>query len=383
MNQVRRIAVLMGLELSFSRAVVRGIREYALQRPGWLFRTGPTTMETLPHLKDWQPHGIIAGLYHEEFARRLLRLRKPVVDTGCCVEGLRVPVVDVDHEAVGCMAAEYFLARGFTRFGYFGIQSARYSRLREQSFCRRLASEGHAVSICYGDYLQQSRGTSNWRVLDRQAREWLKELPKPAAVFACNDIPARTLADTCGLLGLNIPGDVALLGVDNDDLECSLAPPPLSSIAIPGERIGFEAAKLLEAMMEGARRPPSVFLPPLHTVTRQSTDTMAVTDPVVAAALRFIREKAVQGINAESVVLYVGASRRELERKFRRILGCSLLDEVRRTRVEHAKRLLAGTALPMPSVARQSGFSTPQRFALVFRQFEKVSPTAYRRQVRG
>ncbi len=380
---MRRIAVLMDMDLSFSRAVIRGIREYALQRPAWLFRTGPTGTDIIAHVRDWRPHGIIAGVHDEEFARLLVRLRKPLVDTGCCVEGLRAPVVDVDHEAVGRMAADYLLARGFTQFGYFGIQMALYSRLRERGFCGHLATGGHTAAVCYGDYLHQRQPTGSWRVLDRQARDWLKELPKPVAVFACNDIPARTLADTCSLLGLNIPGDVALLGVDNDDLECDLAPPPLSSIAIPGEQIGFEAAKLLDRMMDGSDPAASVFLPPLHVVTRQSTDIMAVTDPVLAAALCFIREYAAKGINAESVVLHVGVSRRELERKFRHVLGCSLLDEVRRTRVAHAKRLLAGTTLAMPAVARQSGFSTPQRFALVFRQFEKMTPTAYRRRVRG
>ncbi len=383
MGQVCRVALLMNQDLSFSRAVIRGVREYGLQRPDWVFRAGPTTLEILPGVRDWRPHGIIAGLYHEGIARRLVRLRKPLVDTGCCVTGLHVPVVDVDHDAVGRLAAEYFLGKGFMHFGYYGIRSAVYSQVREESFRNRLREEGYDISTFYGDYLQQSLATTTWRALDRQTRTWLKGLPKPVAIFACNDIPARTLADTCVLLGLNIPSDIALLGVDNDDLECSLTVPPLSSIAIPSERIGYEAAKLLDAMMQGKSKPESVYLPPVHTVTRQSTDTMAISDPAVLAALSFMRENAMKGINAESVVLHVGVGRRELERKFRRLLGSSLLKELRRIRVEHAKRLLAGTTLSMPAVARQCGFSTPQRLALVFRQFENTSPTAYRRRVRG
>lgn len=383
MGHIRRIALLMGQDLSFSRAVIRGIREYALQRPDWIFRNGPTTLEIVPEVKDWRPHGIIANLFDKEFARRLVRLRKPLVDTACAITGLRVPVVDVDHAAVGRMAADYFLARGFRHFGYFGIRAAVYSRTREESFCRRLAEEGHTASICYGDYLHQVPTVTSWRILDRQTRDWLSDLPKPAAVFACNDIPARTLADTCAVLGFHVPGDIALLGVDNDDLECSLTVPPLSSIDIPGERIGYEAARLLDRMIEGEARLPSTFLPPVSVVTRQSTETMAIADPAVSAALSYMREQAMRGINVESVVIHVGITRRELERKFRRLLGSSLLQELRRIRVTHAKRLLAGTSLPMPAVAKQSGFSTPQRLALVFRKFERTSPTAYRRQVRG
>lgn len=383
MVPLRRIALLMGQDLSFSRAVIRGVREFALQRPDWTFRNGPPTLEIIPEVKDWRPHGIIANLFEEGFARRLQRLRKPLVDTGCAIAGLRVPVVDVDHEAVGRMAAEYFLSRGFRHFGYFGVHSAMYSRIREESFRRRLAEEGHAASSCYGDYLHRVPTVTSWRTLDRQTRDWLNNLPKPVAIFACNDIPARTLADTCGLLGFHVPSDIALLGVDNDDLECSLTLPPLSSIGIPGERIGYEAARQLDGMIEGGPRPQALFLPPVGVVTRQSTDTTAISDPAVSAALSFIREHARRGINVESVVIHVGITRRDLERKFRRLLGSSVLQELLRIRVEHAKQLLAGTSLSMPAVARQAGFSTPQRLALVFRKFERTSPTAYRRQVRG
>lgn len=383
MVRIVRIALLMGQDLSFSRAVIRGVREYALLRPHWTFRNGPPSPDIIPELKAWKSDGIIANLFDEEFARRLIRFRRPIVDTACAIPGLRVPVVDVDHEAVGRMAADHFLGRGFRNFGYFGIRGAAYSQMREESFCHRLAEEGHTASICYGDYIRQVPTIKSWKSLERETRRWLQELPKPAAIFACNDIPARTLADTCLLLGFKVPGDVALLGVDNDDLECSLTVPPLSSIEIPGERIGYEAAEMLDQMLNNGERPESVFLPPVGLVTRQSTDMTAVSDLAVSAALSFMRERATDGINVESVLLHVGITRRDLERRFRKLLHSSILQELRRIRVEHAKRLLAGTGLPMPAVARHSGFSSPQRLAVVFRQFERISPTEYRRQVRG
>jgi LacI family transcriptional regulator len=384
MQENRRIALLIGHDLSFSRNVIRGVREYALAKPGWIFRNGPASKEVLPFLRDWNPHGIIAGLYCKDFARSVAKLRKPLIDTGCTIAGLSVPVVDVDHAAVGRMAAEYFLSLGFQNFGYFGVEAAVHSRLREESFRQRLAEAGRTASACYENYLEQAGTTTSWRALDRQTRRWLQELPKPVAIFACNDIPARALADACSQLGLHIPSQVALLGVDNDDLECLLTAPPLSSIAIPDERIGYEAAHLLDQLMSGERRPVDpLFLSPVRVVPRQSTDTLAVSDPVVSAAIRFIYEHATEDVNVESVVQHVAVHRRELERKFRRIVGHSVLHELRRRRIDHVKRLLAATRLPMSSIARQSGFSTPQRMATVFQTFEQVSPTVYRRRVRG
>ena len=164
-------------------------------------------------------------------------------------------------------------------------------------------------------------------------RQWLKRLPKPVAVLACNDLPACDLAVVCRSLGLRVPDDVALLGVDNDELECRLATPPISSIDIPAQRIGYEAARLLDQLLHG-KRPAnrSLFLPPIRVVTRQSTDTLATGDHVVRAALSYIREHATSGITVDSVVRQIDASRRELERHFRRVLGRSVLTEIRRVR---------------------------------------------------
>ena len=297
---------------------------------------------------------------------RLIRLRKPIVDTACSIPGLSVPVVDVDHEAVGAHGGRPFPGTWLPEFWLFRHPRGGLLANAGRELLHRLAEEGHTASICYGDYIRQVPTIKSWKSLERETRRWLQELPKPAAIFACNDIPARTLADTCLILGFKVPGDVALLGVDNDDLECSLTVPPLSSIEIPGERIGYEAAETLDQMLNGGERPESVFLPPVGLVTRQSTDMTAVSDQAVSAALSFMREHATEGINVESVLLHVGITRRDLERRFRKLLHSSILQELRRIRVEHAKRLLAGTGLPMPAVARHSGFSSPQRLAVVF-----------------
>jgi LacI family transcriptional regulator len=381
MSQLRRLALLMGHDLSFSRDAIRGIRAYAIQKEGWIFRNGPAELQIIPYLRDWKPHGIIAHLFTPEVAREVLTLGKPVVDTACTLEGLNVPTVDVDHVAVGRLAAEHFLKQGFTHFGFFGSESARYSKMREESFRQCLAAAGHEVSSCHGEYLLYLLTTTSWRALDRQVWQWLRSLPKPVAVFASNDSAARTLADMCRQLGIGVPGQVAILGVDDDELECMFAPPPLSSIAIPAEQIGYEAARLLDQMMSGGEAPTEpLFLPPVRVVSRQSTDTLAVDDPDVAAALAFMRQHITESLSVAKIVAEIGAVRRGLERKFRAMLGCSVGEELRRVRVELAKGLLTDTRLSMPTVARHSGFSNAQRLAVVFHQATGLSPSAYRNQ---
>jgi LacI family transcriptional regulator len=381
MSPVRRIAVLVNLDAGFCRDVVSGIQAYAIEHAEWIFHREPPALKVLAPLRQWKPHGIIAQLATPEFARSVMRLRKPVVDLAYTLPNLDVPVVDADHTAVGRMAAEHFLDRGFAQFGFFGSGRAPYSREREAGFRDRLAEAGFRVSTCHADYLPRLPLGSSWTKVERQVRQWLRRLPKPVAVLACNDLPAYDLAVVCRCLELRVPDDVALLGVDNDELECRLATPPISSIDIPAQRIGYEAARLLDQLLRG-RRPASrsLFLPPIRVVTRQSTDTLATSDPVVRAALSYIRQHATSGVTVDSVVCHIDASRRELERHFRRVLGRSVLTEIRRVRVERAKELLTTTDLAMPAIAGRCGFSTPQRLAIVFRQVTGLPPTAFRRR---
>ncbi len=370
----------MGQDLAFSRDVIRGIRAYALRRPNWAFRNGPPDAEILPSLRQWKPDGIIADIVHADFARRLSRLRRPIVDTAFWIVHPRIPVVDVDNLAVGRMAAEYLLSLGFCHFAFFGNVAA-YSGLREKAFVQRLTESGVRAAVFHGEPLRQMSSPTNWKKMDTQTRRWLHRLAKPVAMFVCNDATARILADLCGQLGLHVPDEVALLGVDDDQLECLLTSPPLSSIAIPGKRIGYEAAKLLDRAMTAPSSPVRrLFLPPMHVVARQSTDTMATDDPVVIAALRYIQVHAAEGINVAGIVHGIGVGRRELERKFRAILGRSVLQELRRTRITQAQKLLAGTDLPMPTVAKLSGFASAHRLTIVFHRLCGLPPTAYRRQ---
>ncbi len=381
MFPTRRIALLLGQDLSFCRNMIRGIRAYALMKKDWTFRNAPCDMQAIPLLRDWKPDGIIANLFDHKVAQAVIQLRIPMVDTAFTLEGLNLPVVDVDHAAVGRLAAEHFLGLGYTNFGFLGSGTALYSNMREASYSELLAGFGHDVSKCYVEYLHQVPTTINWKGDEQQTRKWLESLPRPVAVFACNDVPARGLADTCRQMDLRVPEDVAILGVDDDELDCSLTYPPLSSVAIPAKQIGYEVAELLDRMIRGesVSKEPR-FLPPIRVVTRQSTDTLATDNPIALAAVRYIRAHSSQNIGVIAVAKAIGVGRRELERTVRLLLNCSVLEEIRRARVEHTKELLSATNFPMSEIAKQVGFSSAQRMAVVFGQVTGMSPKAYRCQ---
>ena len=381
MDQTRRIALLLDRGLSFVRGVIQGIRIYSADKPNWVLRDGPPRLNLVSHVRDWKPHGIIAGLVLKRVAQELTRMSTPLVDTAYTLPNLKVPTVDVDHRAVGRLAAEYFLERKFDHFGFFGSESAAYSRIRESAFRQRLTEAGYAVSSRYTEYLADLTTPALWKKSAGKTRRWLRQLAKPAAIFCCEDAPARNLADVCGQIGLKVPEDIALLGCGNDELDCHLSQPALSSISVPSGRIGYEAAALLDRLMSGEAPPQEpLLLPPLHVVTRHSTDIMAIEDPTVQAALEYIRRHAWEDMSVANLAHDIAVGRRLLERRFRSILGRSVLEEIHRVRVERAKELLTDTHLHISVVAAQSGFPSARRLDVVFTKLTGLSPTAYRRQ---
>ncbi len=366
----------------FHRLVSTGIRAYAKHSKEWLFHSDSATKAVIRPLKQWDPHGIIAHFDDAKIAREILDLGKPVVDVAYILDGLDVPTVDVDPTAIGQLAADYFLARGYRHFGFLGSGMAIYPKLREAGFRKTVEKAGFEVCVCHTKYLPYLPRRTSWTKVDSRIRKWLSELKKPVAILADHDATACDLIDTCWILGIRVPDEVAILGVNNQELQCEIAFPPLSSIAVPTLKIGFEAARLLDQMMSGkpvAAKP--LFLPPIRVVTRQSTSLFAVDEPIVTAALHHIRNHLAEPLGVNNICTALCVCRRTLERKFRELLGHSILEEIRRVRIERAKELLASTDLPISRIARQSGFSTARRFAEIFRTAAGSTPSEYRREI--
>ena len=381
MKQLKHIAILMGQDLSFCRNVTHGIYFYAAQRNTWVIRYGIPRMEIIPYIREWEPEGIIANLSNNDIAQAIMELRKPIVDTAYVIKELEIPTVDVDHVAVGQLAAEHLIQNRSVNFGFFGSKNSNYSIIREKSFRDELAKDSHTVSSCHVEYLHHVPDMIYWNHTDQAVIRWLKTLLKPVAIFAANDVLARYLAELCRYLDLHIPDDVSLLSADNDDLECHLKYPPLSSIAIPAQRIGYEAARTLDRLISGEQLSEKrLFLPPLHVIDRQSTSKLMVDDTEVREAVKYIRNNFKNHFTIAKLVKEIGCSRRDLERRFRQIMKRSILNEIQLVRVGHAKDLLLNTNMSMPNIAANSGFSNADRLAVVFRELTGMSPTQYRHQ---
>lgn len=383
MTRSRRIALLIGQDIGFSRSVLQGVHDYAITR-GWVFHDARADIRVIRPMRQWKPDGVIASVYDEEVAQALARCRVPVVNTASMVASWRGPLVDVDNQAVGRMAAEHLLERGLRNFGFLGSANAGCSSGRAAGFAARLAQAGFSVSLCHVEYRPVPPLNASWLGLHRSVREWLLKLPKPVGIMASHDKPARDLAETCPELGLRVPDEVAVLGVDDDEFECRLCHPPLSSVRNPGVQIGYEAAKLLDQLMSGkAPKQLRIAIPPAHVVTRQSTETTAVADAEVADALLWIRDHLQEDIGVDGLVAAVGGCRRTLERRFRAAVGESMLEKIRRMRIEKAKHLLAETELKLPVIAQQCGIGSAARLTVIFRQVTGQPPSAFRRAARN
>jgi len=377
----RRVALLFQRDLAFCRGVLAGIEDWLADAgASWHVRHAPASAEVMNSLHEWQPDGVIGHVFEQQLADALQAWGGAFVNTTSTLPNLHVPTVDADQVVVGEMAAEYLVELGFRNFGFYGHPWALFSKQREEGFQRVLARSKMRAAECYADYLPARSASASWVAADQALATWLEDLPKPAAVFCCHDVPARDVAEACGTLGLRVPEDVAILGVDNDRFECEITRPTLSSIALPMREIGRRAAALLDEQLrrgEVAESQPRIA--PLHVVARRSTDLRAVRDPSVRRALAFLQENYTREIDVSAAAMAAGLSRRQLERRFREALGRTILSEIHRLRVDAALKLLADTELKIEAVAVRAGFSSARQMGEVFRRQLGQPPSEFRR----
>lgn len=379
-----RIGLVFHYDLHYCRCVLRGVKQYAQTKPQWVFLSVVADPKPVHSLRGLRIDGVIGQVYTQALASALAALDCPLVNISRALGELPFPRVGVDETLVSQLVASHFFDRGIRHFAFVGYTEYFYSAQREAGFRAALAQAGHSLA-CYHISRESLRASRNrpWAV-DGKLRKWLLALPKPVGLFACNDVCGSQLSEACHEAGLHVPEEIALVGVDNDDLFCELTRPSMSSVALPAERIGYEAASLLDRLLKGenpSRQP--VLLRPLGLVARQSSDIVALDDAEVAMALRYIRAHGHVPLSVADVLREVPMSRRGLERRFRRSLNRGVGDEIRRVHLDRARFLLASTELPVAVVAEKSGFSGIKHLCVVFRQEMGRTPTEYRRLWRG
>lgn len=387
MPPIRRIAILVAASGGYSRAVREGISGYARPFMPWVFHFGLSTEAIIPRLKQWKIDGIIASLNVPDVAAALIDLGQPLVNitTGDCHAD--VVSVQVDLKSVGVAAARHLLESGFNSYGYCTEQDRPIYQPMQRAFEQTIhaADTGkHYSSIVCKERIVDTFGEVAWPSMNQQLITWLRDLPKPAAVFACHDPMAAVLCDVCRAADMRVPDDVAILGQGNDALVCQSAFPPLSSVNVPGQQVGFIAARNLDAMMRGEQpQHTHTLLPAVGIEARQSTDLTATDDQYINEAIRYIRQFAHTPINVEDVLRVVPLSRRSLEKKFRQRLGRSPLEQIRKSRMERACHLLLETKLNIHEIAINCGLNSASRLSKIFQQSMGCSPTAYRKRQRA
>ena len=381
-----RVAVLIESSRAYGRGLLLGVAQYAHERGRWRIDYQERELQSgLPAWLDrWEGDGILARVEDGAMAAKLLALGIPVVDLRRMGRGTSLPSLHNDEQKLVKLVVEYFAECGFRHFGFCGFPGVDYSDVRGDLLAKELARRGlgcHAYAapttashLWTVDFEQEGVGSEDCLV------GWLDRLPKPVAILACNDIRGQQVLNACRNTGLAVPDQVAVVGVDNDELLCELSDPPLTSVAPNTRRIGYEAAALLDRLMRGKKVPTKDFyIPPLGIVTRRSTDTLVIPHAEAARALSFLRRHYQEPITLKDLAAELQVTLRSIQDLFKTHVGRTLHGELDRLRVERAKTLLRNSTLKLEAVAAGCGFSNARHFRRTYLRETGQTPQQYRR----
>ena len=376
MKTRKSVALLIETSNAYARGLLSGAIDYLRGHDAWSIHLPELQRTAAPPswLDQWKGDGILARIETEEMAEAISKKKIPTVDVSAARHVPNIPWVETDDAKISQLAFEHLRERGFKHLAFVGDSEFKWSHWREHYF-RQTAEAAKCEHHIYRTPRHHSPAEEQ-----RELASWLQQLPKPIGIMACYDIKAREVLDACRVLDIAVPEQVAVIGTDNDELLCNLSDPPLSSVIPNSKRAGYEAASLLDRMMQGHRvTNDALLIEPLGIQTRQSTDTLAIDDPDVARALRFIRRNATLGINVSDLIKEVPLSRRVLESRFQKRLGRTPHQEIVRQRLLKVKQLLSETTLGLSAIADRTGFDHPEYLSVAFKKHEGSTPSAYRR----
>ncbi|QDT55897.1 Xylose operon regulatory protein [Caulifigura coniformis] len=381
----RVIALAVHTVNSFYRGVIRGISRRVHDHADWrvLFVRAQASVSTRRILSNVD--AVITHIDQQEWCEFLIRTGIPTVNIDAVLPGLPMPRLNLDDRFIGQMAAEHFSSRGIRRFGFFGQNDLLFSQEREKAFRAAVQSIGGDLQVFDARGRQDLGPRTSLSDTFLRLCDWLRSLEYPIGLLAPWDFWALEVIEACRQLKLRVPEDVSILGVDNDELYCSVSDPSLSSVIVPAEAVGVEAVNQVERLIRERRTTleHDILLPPIGIATRRSTDFLAIEDADVLAALNFIRDNLHRPIQVPDVLRAVSISRRSLERKVWDAVGITLGAVLRRSRLDRAKQLLVESDLPITAVSRRTGYTDLRHIELAFRQSLGVTPSAFRRNANG
>lgn len=361
--------------------MLKGIAHFERNHQLWIcFHDDEARAE---HDPEWLRRGKWDGVISRHTTPALVRtcadLKLPLVDLNDTEPFPGVPKIRPDNVALGHLGAEHFIERGHQHFGFTGFANNGWSCERRDGFVEALRLAGRKCNVLDVDYPGDLTPFWDREQIDTLAA-WLKHLPKPVGVMACNDMRALQVIAAAQIGGILVPEEVAVLGANNEPIRCELSYPPLSSVSPNAYQSGYKAAETLALLMQ--RRHPDSYdlrIEPTGVATRPSTDVLAIDDRVVATALSYMREKACSGLTVDEVAKAVFASRSQLEKKFRKYLGRSPQSEIRRIQVAKIKQLLMDSDYPLKKIAELTGFEHVEYMSVVFKRLTGDSPGSFRK----
>ena len=377
------VALVIETSTEVGRGLIRGIGKYMKAYGPWSVFIEERALDSpLPRwLRNWKGDGIIARIQNDAMAEALVEIGIPVVNVRRFETKFNVPSVWEDNSQLCRLAVNHFAEHRFRHFAYCGWTHVHWSNHREEVFLKAVAAAG--VGTCHV-YKPARKGHRTWEEEQDEVGKWLRSLPKPVGVLAANDARGVQVLDACQRIQLPVPEQCAVLGVDNQVIFCEFATPPLSSIDQDEERNGYEAAALLDRMMAGQKAPASAIeVPTLGIVPRASTDSIAVEDPDLAMAVRYLREHACEHIGVGDLVAHTCMSRRALQRRFMAVLGCTPLEAKLSIQLQRIKQLLTETDLSLQDVAKRSGFRHSGHMSSFFKARTNMNPRTYRQRNRS
>ena len=381
MIRARRILIYTDLEHTARRQMVQGVGRYAREGHRWqpMIPWADLDLWALP--EGMKVDGVIAFPNTRERIDFLLGLQCPVVCVGPHFSEVKLPRIDWDDDLAGQMAVEHLMGLGMRRIAFVGADFGLSYVAKRLEGARRAAAK-HGLEI---DALELEPGghkAGKAAAVTKRAMKWLKGFEPPFGLVAATDFTGFDLLNALRAAAIGVPEQAAVISIGGDNVLCPFCDPALSSVELPGEEVGYEAARLLDRLLEKQQPAKQLLVKPRRVVARRSSDMVATGDEMVRRALAFIREHASEPIGIGDVLAAVPLSRRPLELRFKRDTGRTLQKEIWRVRLQRAKEMLIETDLPVAEIAARCGFSEPQRMTEVFGRELGVAPGSFRQSHR-
>ncbi|HVJ66446.1 MAG TPA: XylR family transcriptional regulator [Caulifigura sp.] len=376
-----RVALLVETSQIYGRELHEGIADFFEAHGDWSLFMDQRELGAEP--PKWFTHrqwdGVISRITTPALARAIRKMKVAAVDLTDRAKSQGFPRIQSDHRAIGAMAADHLLDRSFRSFAFCGYSGEAWSDGRLSGFRERLQSRGFDCEVFESAW--SGSVAPSWDADEQSIGKWLKGLSRPVGLMACNDLRGQQVLESCRRLNVEVPREIAVIGVDNDRLICRLSDPPLSSVVPNARHVGYQAAALLDSLMKGGKAPAAdQLIAPVRVVTRRSSDTLAVDDQDLEATLKFIQDHACRGITVADVLKSVPVSRSFLERRFREILGRTPHAQIRHVQLERAIELVTETELPLKQISLMCGISHVEYLSYLFKNHTGVAPGEYRRR---